>query len=219
MPEYLSIFLISLASSFHCVGMCGGIAGLQAGWGDSSASRAVHLSLYHFGKIASYVFIGAIFGAFGALLIGFGRLLSLLAGSFMIGMALKGRFYSARKGGGVSAVETLFLAVLCRIKSRRGLSASLSLGLLNGLLPCSLVYAFAAKAAGTGSVAAGIVTMASFGLGTVPALLFSTQMIRSFSPALRGRFVSAGAFFIFILGMATLLRGFVSPSLHSGHGY
>ena len=215
--EYIGLFFISLAGSFHCVGMCGGIAGIQAGWGGSSATRAIHLSLYHFGKIASYLFIGAIFGTFGALLIGFERLLAFLAGSFMIWMALKGHLPVARKGS-ISVLERAFLSLLCSLKGSRGLSASFLLGLLNGLLPCSLVYAFAAKAAGTGSVAAGIATMASFGLGTVPALLFSTQMIRTFSPALRSRFVSTGDFFIFFLGMATLLRLFASPSPHLGHG-
>lgn len=214
--EYVGLFFISLAGSLHCVGMCGGIAGIQAGWGDSPATRAIHLSLYHFGKIASYLFIGAIFGTFGALLIGFERLLAFLAGSFMIWMAL-GHLRLARKGG-VSVVEQAFFSLFCSLKGKRGLSASFFLGLLNGLLPCSLVYGFAAKAAGSGSVVAGIATMASFGLGTVPALLFSTQIIRSFSPALRGRFVSAGTFFIFILGMVTLLRLFASPFPHLGHG-
>ena len=218
MLDYIAVFFISLTGSFHCIGMCGGIAAIPAGWGVSSRRQAVHLFLYHFGKITSYLFIGALFGTLGALLIGFERLLALLAGSFMIWLALGERLRSARKGGGVSKVERLFLLLVRRVKSGSDLPASLFLGLLNGLLPCSLVYAFAAKAAGAGSTSAGIATMASFGLGTVPALLFSTRMIRAISPAFRRRFVSAGTFFVFILGVVTLLRVFSSPPLHGGHG-
>jgi uncharacterized protein len=220
--EYVSIFFISLAGSFHCVGMCGGIAGLQAGWGTSPVARRVHRSLYHLGKIGSYLFIGALFGAFGTLLAGVERLLALLAGSFMIWSSLRGLpglgkgAIGDRSHG--SPIEEFFSALFRWVRGRSGFSASFSLGLLNGFLPCSLVYAFAARAAAAGSVAAGVGIMASFGLGTVPALLFSAQLIRAVSPALRRRFVSAGAFFILILGIVTLFRAFSPLSPHPGHG-
>jgi sulfite exporter TauE/SafE len=220
--EYISIFFISLAGSFHCVGMCGGIAGLQAGWGTSPAARRMHLSLYHLGKIGSYLMIGALFGAAGSLLADIERLLALLAGAFMIWLSLRGLPWFGQRvipdRPHDFPIDKFFAALFHWIKGQSGFSASLSLGLLNGFLPCSLVYAFAARAAAAGSVAAGIGIMASFGLGTVPALLFSAQLIRAVSPALRRRFVSAGAFFIFVLGIVTLLRVFSPLSPPPGHG-
>jgi uncharacterized protein len=220
MLEYVTLFLISLAGSFHCVGMCGGIAAIQSERGAASQRRTVHLFLYHFGKIGSYLFVGALFGTFGALLVGVERLLAFIAGSFMIWIALRevrssttGRRAASRTA---ARIEVLFFSLFRWVKNEKGFSASLALGLFNGLLPCSPVYAFAAKAASTGSVTAGMLTMASFGLGTVPALLFSAKVMRCFSPMLRKRFVSAGAFFIFILGVVTLLRVF-SSSVHLGH--
>ena len=45
------------------------------------------------------------------------------------------------------------------------------LGVLNGFLPCGLVYFFLASAAASGSALWGAVIMLIFGLSTVPALL------------------------------------------------
>jgi sulfite exporter TauE/SafE len=80
------------------------------------------------------------------------------------------------------------------------------------------VYAFAAKAASSGSVLSGMLTMVSFGLGTAPALFLSGKIIQRFTPIARRRFVSAGTFFILILGAVTVLRGFSSGPIHEGHG-
>lgn len=214
MWEYLTIFLISVASSFHCVGMCGGIAGIHAEATAASGGRALRAALYHLGRIWSYLFIGLLFGALGAFLWSAERLLALAAGTFMIWTAILGLRIEGEGGGG-SMMEKGLLALFGWVKGQKGLSASLYLGLFNGLLPCSLVYAFAAKAASAGSPLSGMLTMASFGLGTVPALFLSGKIVRSLSPKARSWFVSVGTFFILVLGAVTLLRGF--PAM-PGHG-
>ena len=45
------------------------------------------------------------------------------------------------------------------------------LGMLNGLLPCGLVYVAMAGAVSRGSLLNGIAYMAMFGLGTLPTML------------------------------------------------
>lgn len=213
MVEYLVLFLISMAASFHCVGMCGGIAGMHGASIGSARSRRVHLFLYHGGRIGTYLSIGALFGSFGTLLLGAQRLLSLLTGIFMIWIAMAA--FSFPPSRALPFLEALFVSLFGWLKERKGWSASLCFGIFHGLLPCSLVYAFAAKAASTGSVLAGVFTMISFGLGTVPALLFSAKLLDLFSPAVRARFISAGTVFLLILGVITLLRGFTP--VHAGH--
>lgn len=213
MVEYLGLFLISLTASFHCVGMCGGIAGMHSLSIDSARSRAGHLFLYHGGRIATYLSIGLLFGAFGAVLLGTQRLLSLVTGSVMIWISIVALFFSPARA--VPFLDGIFASLFRWLKGRQGWSASVCFGIFHGLLPCSLVYAFAAKAASTGSVSAGVWTMTSFGLGTVPALLFSARLPALFSPAVRARLISAGTLFLFILGVITLLRGFAP--VHAGH--
>lgn len=214
MIEYLGLFLISLAASFHCVGMCGGIAGMHRVWIGTSRSRIAHLILYHGGRIGTYLSIGALFGAFGTVLLGAQRLLSLIMGMLIIWISMMALFFSPAKA--FPFLEGIFASLFRWVKERQGWAASLCFGIFHGLLPCTLVYGFAAKAASTGSVAAGVFTMVSFGLGTVPALLFSAKLLDLFSPAVRARFISAGTFFLLVLGVITLLRAFIP--LHAGHG-
>jgi len=214
MIEYVGLFLVSLAASFHCVGMCGGIAGMHRAWIGASHRPTVHLLLYHGGRIGAYLCIGALFGAFGTMLLGTQRLLSLVTGAVIVWIAMMALFSSPAKA--LPFLESLFASLFGWVKGRQGWSASFCFGIFHGLLPCSLVYAFAAKAASTGSVSAGLFTMISFGLGTVPALLFSAKLADHFSPAVRARFVSTGSFFLLILGVITVFRAFTP--LHAGHG-
>ncbi|RMF59144.1 MAG: sulfite exporter TauE/SafE family protein [Bacteroidetes bacterium] len=92
-----------------------------------------------------------------------------------------------------------------------------ALGLLNGLLPCGLVYAALAAATASGTALRGAFLMAVFGLATVPALLVLGSTGVLMRPAWRVRLQRAGAVLVILLGLLTLVRGF--PGLHAGgHG-
>lgn len=212
--EYFILFLISSAASFHCVGMCGGIAAMHGAWVASPGRKRTSLLLYHGGRIGTYLSIGAFFGALGTLSQGMQRGLALITGTVMIWIAVLS--LSLARPGAAASLEAIFGSLFASLRGRRGAGASLCFGVFHGLLPCSLVYAFAAKAASSGSVGAGLLTMAAFGLGTVPALLCSSKLIEALSAPVRSRIVSAGTLSILILGVVTLLRGF--SSLHAGHG-
>lgn len=141
------------------------------------------------------------------MLLGTQRLLSLAAGAVIIWISILFFFSSPAKA--LPFLEWIFASLFGWVKGRQGWIGSLCFGVFHGLLPCSLVYAFAAKAASAGSVSAGLLTMISFGLGTVPALLFSARLLHLFSPTVRARFISAGALSLLILGVITLLRAFI----------
>jgi len=119
-----------------------------------------------------------------------------------------------------------------------GAAAPLAFGVLNGFLPCPLVYAFAAQAAGSGGALPGVVTMAAFGLGTFPAMLmmggvggwvrqgFQQSRIRTVQvnfPQSRGTVVRfdwrqygvhmAGGFIV-LLGIITFVRGLLPMTAH-----
>jgi uncharacterized protein len=230
----LLIFFAGLAGSLHCVGMCGGFACAVGGDARGPLASLARQGLYNLGRVGSYVFIGALAGHVGAFVvevcgdqlgIAAQRALALLAGALMvfIGLQFAGllRHAAPRWPGRLGEVFARTLSPLLRAP---GSAAPLVLGVLNGWLPCPLVYAFAAEAAASGDAASGALVMAWFGLGTFPALLVMGALgiaarrrdgwlvlrrTRRGAPALDVRVwsVRLGAVFLVGLGMLTASRG------------
>lgn len=184
----------SLFGSAHCAGMCGGIAAIAAG--EERGTRLARSIGYHAGRLASYAAVGALAGAAGAVvddagaLVGLQRFAAVSAGlaiaAFGAAAVLRGLGVRPRSGlgsrfglglglqAGSAAAPPLLVRVAQRVHARslrlparwRGLP----LGLAAPLLPCGWMYAFAAIAAAGGSATVGVVVMAAFWAGTVPAL-------------------------------------------------
>ncbi len=180
-----SAFLVGLAGSGHCLGMCGGIVGaLSFGLPEAVRSRPValapYLLLYNAGRIASYALAGALAGGIGATVTGLagpdtarlaGRVLS---GGFMLALGL----YVAGWWPGLARLERWGGVVWRRIEpfARRRLpvrspAQALAAGLAWGWLPCGMVYSALVLALTSGDAATGAGVMTAFGLGTLPMLL------------------------------------------------
>ena len=220
--ELWTAFLLGLVGSLHCAGMCGPLAlALPGGAGGTVRFLAGRVA-YNVGRIVTYCALGAVFGLVGGTLwlagiqrwtsIGLGLL--LLAGLFLSRRLALWRPVTAGvdrlKGG---------MAPLLR---RRTISAVGLLGLLNGLLPCGLVYVACAAATSTGSGLNGLLYMALFGAGTVPMLLAISVGGRLMPAQLRLQFRKAIPVTVFLLASLLILRGmslgipYVSPDLASG---
>lgn len=208
--EYLAILVAGFAGSFHCLGMCGGFAcGLGADPRGRAATAVRHL-LYNGGRVTTYVFLGALAGTLGYALQAQAALaqavLSGLAGLLILAMAwqLLGRLPAAQPATAGAAVR--FAAPLASLARARGPRAPLALGVANGFLPCPLVYAFLAKAGASASASEAALTMAVFGLGTFPAMLFAGGAGRVLAPVWRSRGVRIAGAFLLVLGLITLAR-------------
>jgi uncharacterized protein len=235
MTYYALLFIAGFAGSFHCIGMCGGFACALGADPRGAGATSVRHVLYNTGRLTSYCFLGGLAGGLGQVICtSLGsrpaleapilsvsldtaqRALALLAGLLMILMAL--RFFGLRgwqrasSGFGGSMLVTSLRTLL----RRPGHAAPLALGVLNGFLPCPLVYAMVAQAATTGDVLSGWLTMAVFGLGTFPAMLAMGGIGRLLAPRWRQRGVRLAGSFILALGLVTLARG-VLP-MAAGHG-
>lgn len=182
MTELAFVFLAGAAGSMHCIGMCGGfVCGLGGDPKGRAATLQRHL-IYNLGRVTSYCFIGAVVGHLGLLLVGHGgenstastaqRALAVLSGTLMvfIGLQFFGFFRHASRGLLGPGAQWLTQALRTLVKAP-GVAAPLALGVLNGFLPCPLVYAFAAQAAASGGPLPGLQIMAAFGLGTFPTML------------------------------------------------
>ena len=234
MTYYLVVFAAGFAGSFHCVGMCGGFAcGLGRDPRGRGATMLRHL-IYNSGRLTTYCFLGALAGALGQVICtrqgatftllngsldAAERVLAIVAGLLMIAMALQffgmlQAFHRLTMGFG-SSTFALSLRSLLTTRSR---AAPLAFGVFNGFLPCPLVYAFAAEAASTFQVLPGALTMASFGLGTFPAMLMMGGVGRMLAPAWRQRGVRLAGACILLLGLITLGRGLLPVSAHMSHG-
>jgi uncharacterized protein len=234
MTYYLVAFVAGFAGSFHCIGMCGGFAcGLGGDPRGRAATMLRHL-VYNSGRLTTYCFLGALAGAVGQIVctrqettltfLGGSvdvaeRILAIVAGLLMITMALQffgllQAFHRLSVGFGTSTLA-MSLRSLMTARSR---AAPLAFGVFNGFLPCPLVYAFAAEAASTGQALPGFLTMASFGLGTFPAMLMIGGVGRILAPAWRQHGVRLAGSCILLLGIITLGRGILPFGAHMPHG-
>jgi hypothetical protein len=94
--------------------------------------------------------------------------------------------------------------------------------MLNGLLPCGLVYVAMAGAVSRGTVLSGVGYMAAFGLGTMPTMLAISLSGKILPPSIRLKLRSAIPVSVFLLAALLILRGmslgipYVSPDLVAG---
>lgn len=168
----------SLFGSAHCAGMCGGVALVASG--DERGTRLSRAAGYHAGRLASYLLVGAVAGMAGAVvddagaLVGLQRVAAIAAGLTIAAFGVM----TVLRGFGLPIGVSVTPAVLVRLAQRVHATAlrlpapwrGLPLGLATPLLPCGWLYAFVAIAAAGGSAVVGMVVMAAFWAGTVPAL-------------------------------------------------
>lgn len=169
--DYWTALGLGVVGSLHCAGMCGPLALALPRAGNTAASFTAGRIAYNFGRIVTYVVMGLVFGLFGKAM--------LLAGiqrgvSIALGVALLVGLFAPRKLALWRPVTFLVNQLKSRMAGvlrRRSVESSCVLGLLNGLLPCGLVYVAGAGATATGHVLSGATYMAAFGAGTVPMML------------------------------------------------
>ena len=218
-----TIFVVALLGSVgHCIGMCGGFvvaystAKIEPGRARLFQSLA-HL-LYSGGRIVSYMVIGALFGYLGSAVnfsLGAKGMLFIVIGFLMVIIAFslsgKIRFLTVIEH---SIVQTpLFKKLFQSVIRSKSLPSFFYMGVLNGLIPCGLVYFFATAAIASGSAVMGAVVMAVFGLATVPAL-FILGMVSSFISQMtwRKHVLTAAAVLIALYGIYTGYKGYLMIS-------
>ena len=204
-------FILGLAGSLHCVTMCGPLM-LALPLDGTSRRRVLGQTLiYQAGRIGTYGILGVLFGLLGKgiALAGFQQVLSIVAG----GMMLIAAFFTVQWEQAALAVpgmQGLTRWVQRRIgemlrQHPRG--AALGVGMLNGLLPCGLVYAAVAGAISMTSGWGGGAFMLLFGAGTLPLLLALMSTGQRFGPAWRNRFRLLQPALLILTGFLLLSRG------------
>jgi uncharacterized protein len=215
----LSVLAASFVGSLHCAGMCGGLVAFSAGSAGKGSLAARH-GAYQGGRLLAYVALGALGGVLGAGLddvgsrAGLGRAAAVVAGATMLVWAAVLLLDPATLAGRLrlpAPVERLVVACVRGLGGRPPLVRAALMGLASALLPCGWLYAFVLVAAGTGSAAAGAVTMAVFWLGSVPALLGVSVGVRALAQRLGRRLPVLSGAALATVGVLTILGRAAMP--------
>ncbi len=216
--DLYTIFVVALLGSIgHCIGMCGGFvvaySTSKISPNNSSSFQILAHALYSIGRILSYMAIGALFGTLGSA-IGFSMnakgTLFIIIGILMvlIGISLSGKLKFLTRIEHSLAQSKWFRATFKQVIQSKSLISFLYMGILNGLIPCGLVYFFATAAITSGSALMGAVVMLVFGIATVPAL-FTLGMLSGFISKMSWRkyALSFAAIIIALYGVYTGFKG------------
>jgi len=214
--------LLGLISSLHCVGMCGPIAIMLPVDHNNPAKKVTQLLTYHIGRITAYASIGLLFGFIGSgfYLAGIQQHLSIIAGVFMIVIILIPERIFAK----YNFSKPLF-KIISSVKSALGkqfknksYKSLFTIGVLNGFLPCGLVYAALFGAIAMQDVTLGMLYMVLFGLGTVPLMSLTIYFKELITLPIRNKIQKAIPYMVVLIGTLFILRGlglgipYISPS-------
>ena len=219
--DIITALTLGFIGSFHCIGMCGPIAIALPLPKENWTYKLSGVFLYNFGRVTTYGILGAIFGLLGKgiQLAGFQQTVSILMGVIMVLSVLFPLVFKSKisidnlLGGYVSR----FIMGFKKLFKVRSLSSLFAIGLLNGLLPCGLVYIAIAGAINTNDVTLGIIFMVLFGLATAPMLAVVTLAGNLITGQLRSKVNKIIPYVVVIVGILFILRGlslgipYVSP--------
>ncbi|ARS38413.1 hypothetical protein CA265_01400 [Sphingobacteriaceae bacterium GW460-11-11-14-LB5] len=228
MTNFLPLaFLMGLFGSLHCAVMCGPIM-LGMPFAKQNFFRSgFQLLLYQFGRIAIYTILGLLVGILGNSIRIFSdqKTLSLLIGFVLILFtALQfSQAYTCR----FSKIQLKLLQPLARLMGKVfGMPCwALFAGMLNGIIPCGMVYLALATALNTGSIKSGATFMFLFGLGTVPLMLMISLggiFLKKYIHFNTNKLIP---WFMFFMGALLILRSadlgipFISPKTTSAYGH
>ena len=222
MLDLAAVFLAGLLGSAHCVGMCGGFVALLGAGSDRGVAR--RQAAYFVGKTLTYAVFGAAAGAAGVALAdvlgGLGGVVGVGLGAVMVltGLAVCGVAWGGARAPGGKVAARLGPVVGRLVQSDRP-GALVALGAVNGVLPCGLVYGMLAVAASAGGAGRGALTMAVFGLATVPALALVGVLGARVRPSRRATMQRLAGVLVVAMGVLTFARGAdaLAPVEHGAH--
>lgn len=220
--DFITPLTIGLIGSFHCIGMCGPIVVALPLKNHNLGSKIAGTILYNSGRVVTYSILGILFGLLGRgiHMAGFQQWTSILLGVAMI-ISVLFPFVFREKitiAGLFSGFAARLILRLKKLFTDRSYFSLLMIGLLNGLLPCGLVYVAIAGAINSGNILSGALFMMLFGIGTIPLLLIATLASDAIGQKVRSKMQKVVPYFVFMLGVLFILRGmslgipYISPT-------
>lgn len=206
-----SALIFGLLGSFHCIGMCGPIAFMLPVDRSNSTRKVLQIFTYHFGRLLAYSLIGLFFGLIGKSLYIFGiqQQLSIAIGILMIIVVL----IPSQSFNKYNFSKPIY-RIISKVKSALGQSLKkktadtfITIGFLNGFLPCGLVYMAVFASLTMQNATQGSLYMFLFGLGTIPLMTTAIYLGKFLNSTIKQRIQKAIPVFVIIIGVLFIIRG------------
>ncbi len=168
--------LMGFTGSLHCAGMCGPIVWIIPFQAFRGLKKGIALGLYHLGRISVYALFAAVLHSFRDLFDPkIQQYISLTLGALLlVGGVLT--FIPNHVARVKLPWAELVKKQLGHVMGRPGLPMIGLAGVLNGLLPCGLVYMALSTSLAAATVPQAMALMYAFGAGTLPMLLSITLL-------------------------------------------
>ncbi|MEO5892522.1 MAG: sulfite exporter TauE/SafE family protein [Ferruginibacter sp.] len=222
---FLEALLLGTIGSFHCIGMCGPLAFALPLSNNSDFAKFTGSFLYNMGRITTYSALGLLFGLTGKsfLLFGFQQGLSITAGTVILFFLLMPKKWLAGIGTNnmIGLYNSRIRSALGRLFSKKNYHSLFAIGLLNGLLPCGMIYMAVATAIIFADPIKSSFFMAAFGLGTLP-MMWSVSFFGNYiGTRLRQKIRAAYPVMMAVMACLLIVRGlglgipYLSPAIDS----
>lgn len=217
-----SAIILGFLGSLHCIGMCGPIAFVLPLDRSRPVKKFLQLFTYHSGRLMSYGFLGLLFGFVGKGLFisGLQQRLSIVIGILIIAVILI-PYQHLNKYNFSKPIFKLLSGVKSAMGKRlknKSYTSLFSIGILNGFLPCGLIYMALFGALAMGSPEKSALYMLLFGLGTIPLMTGAAYVGNFLSVTARKHIRQLIPVFVIVIGAFFILRGmglgipYISPS-------
>ena len=217
-----SAFIFGLISSFHCIGMCGPIAMMLPVDRQNQLKKTTQILTYHLGRLTAYATIGLIFGLLGRgfFLAGVQQKISIFIGLAMILVVIipENTFSKYNFSKPIYRVISKIKSSLGSHFKNKSYRSLFIIGLLNGFLPCGMVYVALFGAIAMQSASYGVLYMILFGLGTIPLMTSVVYLNSMIKMPFRNKIQKAIPYVAVVIGVLFILRGlglgipYISPS-------
>ena len=208
---YFSAFLIGLAGSVHCVGMCGPLAlAIPGASKDKGFTFFLRTIAYQISRISGYGVLGLIVGFFsqGMQFTGVQPYFSLLSGILLLFLGFFGiipEVNAFSKYPIIQHFQVKINRIIGTVMTNEHFSTPFVLGFLNAMLPCGMIYIALGTGLSSGNMSEAALYLISFGLGTLPLMFMvslsgqflSLQMRRSWQKAIPIIFMISGIILIY----------------------
>ncbi len=203
--------ILGLISSFHCIGMCGPIAMMLPVDRSNQATKTIQILVYHLGRITAYGFLGLLFGILGKgfYLAGMQQQLSIAVGVIMIIIAIvpEKQFAKYNFSKPVYKIISQVKTSLGNQFKKKTFRSIYTIGLLNGFLPCGMVYVALFGALAMNRLDLSMLYMVLYGIGTIPMMSLVVYISNLLTFSFRSKLQKVIPIIAVCIGILFIMRG------------